>query len=75
MTRYQVLRDLHPAQALREGRGAVWFEKDEPRFFDRERHPDAPRRGFASWTEAEIWLQERLLPPHIWRVEPFEGTP
>lgn len=61
MTRYKVTRFLTKSQALGAEAGV-------------HPHPDQPEDGFGSWTEAEIWLQERFLPPHIWRVEPFAET-
>ena len=36
-------------------------------------HPDQPEDGFESWSAAEMWLQERFLAPHLWRVEPSDG--
>lgn len=32
-----------------------------------ERHPDCP--AFESWSEADLWLQERFLNPAKWRVD------
>lgn len=59
MTKYHVCRDVFVDMGTG---GRVW---------ERLPHHEQPADGFPSWTEAEIWLQERFLPPHIWRVEPF----
>ena len=38
-----------------------------------QRHPEQPADGFPTWTDAELWLQEHFLAPHVWRVEPTNG--
>lgn len=59
MTRYEVVRQVSPSPS--------WA------LANLERHPDQPEDGFGSWTEAELWLMERMLAPHVWRVVPAHG--
>ena len=60
MTKYRVVRD----DAVR---GA------SERYTFKSLHPDQPADGFPTWTDAELWLNEHFLAPHIWRVEPTNG--
>lgn len=61
MTRYLVIQSR------------VQSDPSSPRVLERSitPHPEMPKGGFDSWAEAEAWLHERFLAPHIWSVEPY----